>query len=398
MQYDSRAAILFSTSLTLAVLATALLSMRRGAGKNIPGLTHFAFANLLGMLAAALFGLRGAISMAESTVLGNATFLMSACLYIDAIRRFNGQPLPCFFFPTACLLSIAGMGIAFLPEDPAFAVTIAQASMCALSLFCGWILLYPGSGARPSFNRIFCSFGFYGVALISAWRAMAVQSDPSIIMFTQSAATTHLFIGLSLSEAIFGLGFIMMAHERIAQRLVHVATHDPLTGARTRGYFMDMARATVQGARDRRRHVSILIADLDHFKDVNDSLGHQAGDKALCSFVQAAQAALREGDFLARYGGEEFVALLPDTTFHEAIAIAERVRANTQAKIPFTGRPPVTVSIGVATTEQGCFDIDALIAAADQALYASKSNGRNRVTLATALGPCSPRVDEPSVA
>lgn len=383
MLYNSVHAIFFSTALTLGVLAIALLSMLRGAGRSIPGLSTFASAHLLGMCASALLSLGGILPLAAATAAGYLSFLLSAGLYASAICSFDGKPLPRPFLTTLAVLFLLGLYFAYSPYQATLIIPLAHAAMSFLTFYCGWKL--HASRPRPGFNRLFCAAGFYAAAIISAWRSVAVYADPSILMLPNPTTTSYLFIGFSMAESIFGLGFIMMAHERIARRLVHIATHDPLTGARTRGYFMDRARATVQVARDRRRHASILIADLDHFKRINDAYGHQAGDRALCRFVKAAQSALREGDFLARYGGEEFVALLPDTTLHEAIAIAERVRANVQGSAPQgpPGGPLVTVSIGVATTEQGCFDLDALINAADQALYVSKANGRNRVTLAS---------------
>lgn len=385
MHYDARTAILFSTAVTLAVLAIALLSMRRGAGNSIPGLAAFVVANLLGMCATVLFALGRAIPLAASTNLGNVALLLSAGLYVHAICSFDGKPLPSSFFFTLSFLALVVTYLVYNPFEPAFTIVVSHAAMSIFTIYCGLQLLH--GRARPGFNRTFCAAGFYAVAIVSSLRLLSILSDPSVAVLPDTPATLALFIGFSMAQAIFGLGFLMMVHERIARSLAHMATHDPLTGARTRGYFMDKARSTVQGARNRRRHVSILIADLDHFKLINDAHGHQAGDRALCGFVKAAQSALREGDFLARYGGEEFVALLPDTTFSEAVAIAERVRANAQAHSPQAGFSPlsitVTVSIGVATTEHGGFDLEALIAAADKALYASKANGRNRVTLAT---------------
>jgi diguanylate cyclase (GGDEF)-like protein len=383
MHFDTRAAILFSTSLTLAVLAIAVLSMRREAGKSIPGLTSFALANFLGMAAAALFGLRGIIFLSISGILGNFVLLMSAALHIDAIRRFDGHPLPDRALPACALFLFSAIAFSYSPDDMSLLITLSQGIFSCLALYCGSLLVHHSK--TPSFNRFFCASGFFIVAMTSVWRAVLVQVDPSTIFFSNTPSTTYLFIFLSLGEAIFGLGFIMMIHERIAKRLSHMATHDPLTGARTRGYFMEAARSTLDGARDRRRPVSLLMADLDHFKNINDSHGHQAGDRALCHFVRSAQAALRDGDFLARYGGEEFIALLPDTSFAEAIAIAERVRHNTQAAASHmdAAHPCVTVSIGVATTELCSFDIDLLIGAADRALYASKAKGRNCVTLAS---------------
>jgi diguanylate cyclase (GGDEF)-like protein len=123
------------------------------------------------------------------------------------------------------------------------------------------------------------------------------------------------------------------------------------------------------------------MLDIDHFKKINDTYGHQAGDEVIREVVQRLSAAGRPGDLLARYGGEEFVLLLPDVG-DDAAAIAERLRAGVAGSPVGTaaGEVPVTISIGVAHLDPA-ERIDALLARADACLYQAKNSGRNRVVL-----------------
>jgi diguanylate cyclase (GGDEF)-like protein len=133
------------------------------------------------------------------------------------------------------------------------------------------------------------------------------------------------------------------------------------------------------------------MADLDHFKKINDTYGHQIGDVVLQHAVKLARCALRQTDWMARYGGEEFVIVLPETTLLGAYSVAERMRrlcAETSVQIPET-KLVVTASFGVATIDgvlPSNEDAEAMLRAADKALYESKRAGRNRVS----CGPKSP--------
>lgn len=129
--------------------------------------------------------------------------------------------------------------------------------------------------------------------------------------------------------------------------------------------------------------VSVLMLDLDFFKEVNDTFGHQAGDAVLVQGARSSQGRLRLHDVIGRFGGEEFVCLLPDTDLDGARSVAEDVRlAIQQMRVRVQGEDiPITVSVGVHTEYPGeSTDVaDAMLAAVDQALYAAKQHGRNRL-------------------
>ncbi|MEM7392937.1 MAG: GGDEF domain-containing protein [Verrucomicrobiota bacterium] len=171
-------------------------------------------------------------------------------------------------------------------------------------------------------------------------------------------------------------------------RLEDQAYSDPLTGAHNKRYFTEILEAEFERARGLGRPLSLAILDLDCFKLVNDNHGHHVGDLVLQTFATRAMPFVGPGQIFARYGGEEFVALFPGARPEESTAVAEAIR-NAVAAEPFSvdGEDlPITVSIGVARFSGDMEKPEDLIKTADEALYASKHEGRNRVTLANPAG------------
>jgi diguanylate cyclase (GGDEF)-like protein len=136
-----------------------------------------------------------------------------------------------------------------------------------------------------------------------------------------------------------------------------------------------------------RQPAALLIFDLDRFKNINDNIGHGAGDSVLTAFCQLATSLLRPTDLFGRIGGEEFASLLPDTAREDALWLAERLRSAVEATSHTAAERPLiaTASVGVAISDNASFDLSALLDAADGALYRAKALGRNRVELSTHL-------------
>jgi diguanylate cyclase (GGDEF)-like protein len=167
-----------------------------------------------------------------------------------------------------------------------------------------------------------------------------------------------------------------------AARAVHDAERravvDPLTGLRNRREFERALGAASQGARG---PATLIYVDLDHFKKLNDTLGHPAGDAALKHVARLLEAAVRDGDLVARIGGEEFAVWLPRTALREGMEVAERIRRSVAEKpLTWSGSVyPLTTSCGIASCPELVGDVLNLPAAADAALYRAKQGGRNRV-------------------
>jgi diguanylate cyclase (GGDEF)-like protein len=155
---------------------------------------------------------------------------------------------------------------------------------------------------------------------------------------------------------------------------------DGLTGLVNRRTFQEYLDRLVSRCRNLREPMSVILFDVDHFKRVNDTWGHLAGDAVLKELAALLQHAVRPTDLLARYGGEEFGLLVPYTTVIEAVVVAERMRTNVAGhRFVFSGQLiPVTISLGVADLVHQIESSDALLQAADKALYAAKQQGRNR--------------------
>ncbi|WP_207458453.1 diguanylate cyclase [Azospirillum sp. SYSU D00513] len=165
------------------------------------------------------------------------------------------------------------------------------------------------------------------------------------------------------------------------ETLRDMASRDPLTGIHNRRAFMDLARQQVLRAQRLDKPVSVFVLDLDHFKSINDTHGHVAGDEALRMVAGCCQLLLRGYDLLGRMGGEEFVVLLPGAPAEVALRVAERVRQQLE-RTPVLGPEgpfQLTASIGVACMQGPEDTLDRVIHRADQALYRAKNGGRNRV-------------------
>lgn len=167
--------------------------------------------------------------------------------------------------------------------------------------------------------------------------------------------------------------------------LFRAATTDPLTGLANRGHVMQQMIEVFERHKRSGEPMALLLVDLDRFKPINDTMGHQFGDRVLIAAAQVLREEMREGDPLGRYGGEEFIATLAGCTADEAMVTAERLRLAVQRRLGMLEGQAIdlTASIGIAEMQEThAHSLSALIAAADDALYRAKDAGRNRVEIA----------------
>lgn len=217
------------------------------------------------------------------------------------------------------------------------------------------------------------------VTLVIRWRGMAArQRERRLVSLVDERTAELTTANSSLQETTLKL-------REANQYLVRLSTLDGLTGIANRRMFDQTLEAEWENAQRTGEPLSIILADIDHFKKLNDSAGHQAGDECLKLIAAAlARPLKRQSDLVARFGGEEFGVILPSTGRAQAVHVAESMRRSVaDLKIGNQDSPagPIaTISLGIATRTEGCFPApEALLGAADEALYCAKQRGRNRV-------------------
>ncbi len=211
-------------------------------------------------------------------------------------------------------------------------------------------------------------------------------------MLTHDGGALHFFISVRrfvVGNATYLVGAGVDTTDRRATMKVleHQAQTDPLTQVANRGHFVEIANQELARCRRYGHPLSLWMLDIDHFKAVNDTYGHHAGDVALQSLMVTSREALRDWDILGRMGGEEFAVLLPETDTTKALEVAERLRMMVAAtNIPIEDGQIVrmTVSTGIATANDGDITVDTLLERADKALYEAKRSGRDMVCVAAA--------------
>ncbi len=169
---------------------------------------------------------------------------------------------------------------------------------------------------------------------------------------------------------------LALRNAQLLDEIERLATRDWLTGLANRRLFDESLHREMARSQRLATPLSLLVLDVDHFKQINDTYGHQTGDAVLREVAHALVANTKDFDVAARYGGDEFVVLLPSCSRDDAMGVAERVRRGIAANV---GEAPVTISVGIATTPDNGTDAERLIAAADTALYEAKRTGRDRV-------------------
>jgi diguanylate cyclase (GGDEF)-like protein len=242
-------------------------------------------------------------------------------------------------------------------------------------LITGAVLVWQQGGRR---GGIFLGAWIPALLLVIA-RVLQLRMQWPLPLWLEFGLPAALaYANLVLAFVLAGQTVSLRFERDVAHRL---AEHDPLTGVLNRRAILARLRAEFVKARQTGEPLSLLFLDLDHFKHVNDSYGHRAGDQCLRGVIEPIAGELRQGDALGRYGGEEFLILLPGAGAADAEVVAERIRRRVQEMPMLVSgvRIGLTVSLGVAALDEGIAVPDDLIERADAALYRSKSGGRNLV-------------------
>lgn len=377
------------TLLIIAALLTALVTTVLYAvwsfNRNIPGLRLWMVSFLLGSVFSVSLLVRDWFPEVVAVVISQGSVSLAAYLCLMASRMYMGRR------PFSHWYAVVGIG----------ALMVASVYFTVVQPHLGMRFVFVGLGAGICFlltARTMADGGVrrvparYLFALVAGLHGLFLLLRPALFKLAPVApgslpdaglvALVSQFVLLEAIVAVVLLGFgaLMLANEFITSELRHLAEMDPLTNVFNRRAFLTLLDKAISAAQRTGTAVPVLVMDLDHFKNINDTWGHRAGDDVLRHFVMLAHRCLRKEDVMGRLGGEEFAIFLPNASAAGALAVAERLRALVEAQPVATGPQsiPLTVSVGVTLCAHG----DAAGAAlqrADEAMYLAKERGRNRV-------------------
>ena len=377
------------TLLIIAALLTALVTTVLYAvwsfNRNIPGLRLWMVSFLLGSVFSVSLLVRDWFPEVVAVVISQGSVSLAAYLCLMASRMYMGRR------PFSHWYAVVGIG----------ALMVASVYFTVVQPHLGMRFVFVGLGAGICFlltARAMADGGVrrvparYLFALVAGLHGLFLLLRPALFKLAPvapgglpDAGLVTLVSQFVLLEAIvavvlLGFGALMLANEFITSELRHLAEMDPLTNVFNRRAFLTLLDKAISAAQRTGTAVPVLVMDLDHFKNINDTWGHRAGDDVLRHFVMLAHRCLRKEDVMGRLGGEEFAIFLPNASAAGALAVAERLRALVEAQPVATGPQsiPLTVSVGVTLCAHG----DAAGAAlqrADEAMYLAKERGRNRV-------------------
>lgn len=378
--------LLFSLILSNSIMVLSLFVATSVKGRD-QGLNKWALAVLLETFTWLLIAARGVIPDTLSIVVANLFKASAHALILAAIYEFQRREFSPwkFFVPVVAMLAATGLLIddiagRFIWCGLIYAfqvVLIAQALLSDAETRKGraWRLLFGGA------VMIFVVLGMRAVAALSGMVDFAQPQNHVSIHWVQVVT----FIAVMSTALLGSVGFLLMIKERTDREIMHLAMTDSLTGVPNRRALMEQAELV--RAQRGGQPVSLLMIDVDHFKRINDTYGHPAGDEVLRQASALMGQRLRAGDVLGRYGGEEFCVIAPDTDSVGALTLAEALReivATTPLQIE-AGEISITVSIGIACcAAKERQELKSLLAESDAALYRAKQAGRNRVLLSRA--------------
>ena len=371
---DPKTIMLISGALG-AVMSIVLYLLKRSYPPSIRGVELWSLALAMSFISGSLFSTIGTLPTALSTTLPSLLTFFAPYIAMVGTQRFFGvrqRHLPW----VGLILAAAGTSIWFTYMQPDYGtrLQLSTAIVATVCLAHAW-LVWKKSGKTLA-GRIALAVLIGGGAVqlmrfVTAGLYPAGENamDASPQNVTYLAAFAFAIVLIAISQ-------VLLATERLREELERAAAHDSLTDAYTRRYMKEALQRELSRCLRHKRQMALLLIDIDHFKKVNDSLGHLEGDRVLTEFAANIKALLRGADLLGRFGGEEFVVLLPETTLAVATAVAERVRSAMSS----WGGP--TVSVGVTSSRTNGDSVDALLSRADAAMYRAKSKGRNRVEAA----------------
>jgi diguanylate cyclase (GGDEF)-like protein len=339
-----------------------------------------------------LMALRGIIPDILSIVMSNVLILSASVLFMEGVRYFRGitgRRIITIFLVAFPVLLITYF--TYVVQNIGMRIIIFSAFSAIIYGLAAWELI---RNAPPDliFALRFTGSLFAIQALFMVYRTFftLLNSGPQDLLAPNLIQTMTFLFSLLLGIT-WTFGFVLLNSERLevglkeAQvELQRLAATDFLTGIANHRSFSESGEREIQRARRYGRSMAVLMIDLDHFKRVNDTYGHAAGDRVLVAVTSTIRKLLRDIDVFGRLGGEEFAILLPETDMVGGRATAERLRAAIAETAIDAGDSvlKVTISIGVSMVSREDRGLDAVLKRADDAMYEAKREGRNRVMVA----------------
>jgi diguanylate cyclase (GGDEF)-like protein len=371
---DVRTLFLAQTGALAAIAAMLWVARADADAKN--GLSTWTLAVTSQGIAFLLLANAGRIPVWLSAFVGNALGALSVVLFFVAIRQFLGRG---FSKWPLLVLAVAVSLVAALSGAKYEGATVFNGFVYgAVQLLNGWALL---RAQRPELARVqrLVAVFYLAMGVVLPLRATALLLEGTALDYINKPIGWQepIYAFAFLFVIVTNLGFLLMCKMRAEADVRAQAMTDDLTGLANRRSLDAAIDHSLAVAERSRRPFAVVMVDLDHFKAINDRLGHSAGDAVLAAFGARLRTGLRAQDQPFRYGGEEFSVLLPDVDTNGAALLAERLRQ--QVAQPVEGdMPAISASLGVAAWQAGD-SADSLLARADRALYRAKAAGRNRV-------------------
>jgi diguanylate cyclase (GGDEF)-like protein len=379
---------IFLVATTMILLNGAVLGvMHRSLAADVqPAAASWRIGTLLVAMGCLLQAMQPWLPPTLVLPLANGLILLGLTGYELALHRFR-RLRPRWWMPLPALLGSVGVTwfVVFAPHLPA-RIVIVSLAMMAILIACVQVLLRR-RGSEPMVSQRLLTFIFATVALLLAFRIVRTLASPPAgdNLLQAPDAMQGLAVLVTASVPVIGTtAFVLMCLERIRGQWQRAASTDYLTGLANRRTVAEAGERALHAARRLEAPLAVAILDADHFKRVNDTYGHAAGDRVLQHLAQLLEGTARRSDLPGRFGGEEFLLLLEGADAAMALAAAGRFRSALQAQpLELDGQPlAVTVSIGVAVLAPEDRHFDDLVRRADAALYAAKTAGRDRIHLA----------------
>ena len=373
--------IVFLAGFMGILMSGVLLFLHRSYPHSVRGLHEWSAATVIGVFASLLFGARGLLPDWLTVVVGNLFLIASVATFSIGSRRFFGLDRKLGLF--IGIGAAAALPLVWLTViEPNYPLRLQFMATLMAAIFGHHAWLVHRHGTRTFAVRFTTTVLALQTVILAVRAVWAASLPPDSNLFSPSALQSIYVASYAMTMLTLTIGVILLATERLRSELEYLATHDLLTGLLNRRAFIDAAEQELSRCRRHGHVMSLLVMDLDHFKNINDTYGHLVGDSVIRNFADRVTSLLRRPDRFGRYGGEEFVLLLPETGRESAAVVAERICA---AASSAQGVPHYTVSVGLATSIVTDTDIDTVLDRADMALYKAKAGGRNQVAVAPIL-------------